>query len=168
MNCRREKRNFDEAHPLFAYRGMAAALIGAYKFQGRKSLAPFFASTLAQVLEQRWPNHALVPVPPRRASLRQRGWDPLECIVQILERRGFLVARLLERSGSVEQKRLSLEKRRRNAAASYHLRQSAAVPREVVLVDDVFTTGATVEACAKILKENGASFVAVLTLAMEL
>ena len=167
MRCRGREWSFEEALPIFAYDGAAAELVAAYKFSGRRSLARFLAGILSRALEENWPGWPVVPVPYRRAKIVEKGWDQVEEIVRILARRGFEVLRILERLPSGEQKRLSQEGRLENARKAYRLVPGAAVPPGLVLVDDVLTTGATAEACARALREGGAQRVAVLALAAD-
>lgn len=167
MRCRGKSWSFDEARPLFAYRGEAAGLIAAYKFGGRRSLSGFFASLAAREVQARWPGRPIVPVPFRSRKIRERGWDQVEEIARRLERGGMRVMRILERLPSGEQKKLGLEDRFENARRAYRLKGGALVPGELVLLDDVFTTGATAEACARELKEGGARAVAFLSIAAD-
>lgn len=167
MRCRDREWSFEEALPLFAYEGAAAELVAAYKFAGRRSLARFLAGLLSRALAGNWPGWPVVPVPYRRAKIVEKGWDQVEEIVRVLGRGGFEVRRILERLPSGEQKRLSQEGRLENARKAYRLVPGAAVPPELVLVDDVLTTGATAEACARALREGGARRVAVLALAAD-
>lgn len=170
MRCRGRSWSFDSCLPLFGYSGLPERLVGAYKFGGRLSLAPFIAGLMAEALSERWPGWTLVPVPPRRDKMRKRGWDQVEAIVRRLEARGFRAERLLERRPSAEQKSLGLEARFANAATAYALKAGAGrggLPARAVLVDDVFTTGATAEACARALKEGGVLELAVLAIAAD-
>jgi predicted amidophosphoribosyltransferase len=79
---------------------------------------------------------------------------------------GLPVVRLLERQGG-SRPQVGLERRARlvNARGSARARPGAAVPRRVVLVDDVYTTGATLDACAGALRRAGAAEVVALTFA---
>lgn len=167
MRCRDAEWSFDSAYPLFAYSGAPRELISAYKKRGRKSLAAPLARIVAEEISRRWPGRTVVPVPPRPGKTRTRGWDQVEEIARILERGGFRVARPLGRAAGAEQKRLGRIGRASNARASYFLRPGAASPEEVLLFDDVITTGATVDACARALKGGGARSVAVLALAAD-
>ncbi len=167
MRCRAKSWSFDEALPLYAYRGLAASLISAYKFAGHRSLASCFVPLLYETARIHWPGAAIVPVPFRRAKIVEKGWDQVEEIVCRLEKRGLPVARVLERLPSEEQKKLGLEARFENAKHAYRLRDGAKAPARAVLLDDVFTSGATAEACAKALKSGGSGFVAFLSLAAD-
>lgn len=167
MRCRDRSWSFDAAYPVFAFRGVAAALISAYKFGGARSLAGFFADLVAETARSRHPGAAIVPVPYRRAKIVEKGWDQVEELARRLEARGLAVARVLERLPSGEQKKLDLEGRFANARHAYRLRPGAEAPREAILLDDVFTTGATAEACCSALREGGASRVTFVSLAAD-
>jgi ComF family protein len=167
MRCRGVERAFDSAYPLFSYEGELRTLISAYKKGRRRSLAPFFAELLGNSLEERWPGRPIVPVPPRRGKARTRGWDQVEEIARLLEARGFQVERVLERGRSVEQKSLGRGGRGSNALKAYSLRRGAVPPERPVLLDDVTTTCATIEACAHALKEGGALRVDALLIAAD-
>jgi len=167
MRCRDTRWAFDSIHPLFSYAGPAKDLMAAYKTKRRRSLAPFFAVLFAEALEREWPGRTVVPVPPRPGKTRSRGWDQVEEIARLLERRGCAVARPLDRRPSDEQKRLGRGERGANAGRAYFLRPGASSPRLVLLIDDVVTTGATLDACARALKEGGASSVDALVFAAD-
>lgn len=167
MRCREREWSFEAARPVFPYDGAAAELIGAYKFAGRRELSRFFSRILARMLEENWPGWPVVPVPFRRSKIAAKGWDQVEEMAKDLERSGFCVRRILERLPSGEQKRLSSGDRLENARKAYRLAPGAVAPPEVVLLDDVFTTGATAEACSRALREGGARRVAFLALAAD-
>jgi ComF family protein len=167
MRCRGVERSFDEAYPLFSYAGRARELVTAYKKGNRRSLAPFFASLLAEEIRRRWPERVIVPVPPRPGRKAARGWDQVEEIARLLEARGFQVARPLARRASAEQKRLGRGDRSLNALRAYYLREGAVAPPRPLVLDDVITTCSTIEACAKALREGGAESVAALAIAAD-
>jgi ComF family protein len=167
MRCRGRDWTFDRAVPLFSYEGAFKTLLSAYKFGERRSLAVFFADLAERSLRSLWPGMPIVPVPPRPGKIREKGWDQVEAIVRILERRGLVVLRILERRFSAQQKRLGLVERKENARRAYGTIRGASVPRELVLLDDVITTCATAEACAAALRAAGARTISVLALAAD-
>lgn len=167
MRCRVAQRSFDSAFPLFSYAGGARELIAAYKKSGRRSLAPFIAELFAQEINSRWPERTIVPVPPRPGKLRSSGWDQVEEIARALEGRGFGVARPLERRPSEEQKSLGRGARGLNASLAYALRAGAVPPDLPLLIDDVVTTCATLDSCARALKAGGAGSVHALVFAAD-
>jgi len=167
MDCRRRSHDFDEAIPIFDFHGPAGILISAYKFGGRTGLASWFADRIAALISERWPGRVLVPVPPRRSLSGARSADHIERIARILSASGLTVARPLLRGPSQEQKKLGLRERAANASRAYRLRPFAKVPESVVIFDDVFTSGATADACSRALRQGGATAVAFVSIAVD-
>ena len=167
MRCRREERAFELAYPLFSYSGLARDLISAYKKTLRRSLAPLIASMFAEAIRSRWPDRIIVPVPPRPGKERERGWDQVEELARQLEAMGFELCRPLERGLSAEQKTLGRGERGLNAKKAYYLKPGASAPPHALLIDDVVTTCATLDACARALKGGGALTVEALVFAAD-
>ena len=167
MDCRGKVFACGEVLPLFVYESEAATLISAYKSRKRWSLAGFWADFIAVELRDRWPGCVVVPVPPRPEKRKAGQADQVELLARALVARGFRIERLLTRGASEQQKSLGREGRKVNSKAAYSLAPGVAVPREVVILDDVYTTGATVEACASALKAGGAAVVRAVVLAAD-
>ena len=167
MRCRTAEKAFDSAYPLFSYAGPMRELVSAYKKDHRRSLAPFFADLVEGPIRERWPDRVIVPVPPRPGKLRSQGWDQVEEIAAILESRGLIVARVLERGSSSEQKKLGRGERGTNARKAYSLKRGARAPKLSLLLDDVVTTCATLESCALALREDGASKINAIVIAAD-
>lgn len=121
-------------------------------------------------LDEKW---LLVPVPLHRSRLRTRQFNQAEEIARIVSQQcGLPMANVLKRTRRTEtQTRLSRKQRMDNLKKAFALRTSwrgekpagLAQARGVILVDDVFTTGSTVDACARVLRKAGVKRVAVLT-----
>jgi ComF family protein len=141
-------------------------IIHALKYQGRRSTAP----PLATLMKQQGASvlagaDAVVPVPLHPARERERGFNQAEDLARGL---GLPVARALRRVKSTRpQVDLTADERKTNVSDAFLCSGGASAPplRVVVLVDDVTTTGATLEACARILKAAGAREVRALTAA---
>ncbi len=108
----------------------------------------------------------LVPVPSRR---RTGAAGIVTQVTRCLQKtHGMTVMPLLERRGGAPQKTLNYAERQENLRERIHLAPGVgSIPREVVLVDDVFTTGATLDACARALRAAGCARVFGVTLAIE-
>ncbi len=163
--CRAAGYTFSSATAAFAYRGLARDLVIAMKSGRRRRLARLFAPHLAGILAERLPGLPVVPVPPRPGRGRS---DAVELLARELERHhGVSVLRLLRRAPGAAQKSLSYEQRLRNLAGRIRLRRNARPVGALVVLDDVFTTGATVDACARALLAAGAARVDAVTLAVD-
>ncbi len=137
------------------------ALLRAWKEQGLRRLAAVAATLVDEQLRR--PEGVLVPVPPDPERLLRRGTDTAGGLARELARRWELpLARPLRRAHGRRQRGLSRTERRRNVAAVF---VSAAAPNRVVLVDDVYTSGATAHAAATALRRAGAREVNVVTFA---
>jgi ComF family protein len=165
--CRRREYEFDSHLSLFEYQGAVRELIYQYKFRNRLRLARFLAGQLARVLVEAYPGAVLVPAPANPQAVRRRGWDPVERLCRALSRDyGWPACRALERRPGPAQKLLGYEARRGNLRGT--IRVCRPPPARVVLLDDVFTTGATASECSRALKEAGAARVDALSLAIDL
>ena len=153
--------------PVFLFRNRARADIGVQ--EGRApDPSSLFARLLAIEIEASWPGRVLVPVPPRPGKLRSRGWDQVEEIARRLERAGFPVERALERRPSEEQKSLGPRWQEATTPGRHTAsRPRSSSPLRPLLLDDVVTTCATIDACARALKEGGALDVAAVVLAAD-
>ncbi len=161
VRCRGADFAFDRHFSIFAYSGRVRDLIASFKFDKRTRLSGLFADLLGPQILAHYPGVPVVPVPGRRSA------DAVELIARKLEsRHGIEVLRLLRRSGGRPQKSLDLRHRRENLRGKILL-AGKAVPGETLLFDDVFTTGATADTCARVLIEGGCQKVSVVSIAME-
>jgi predicted amidophosphoribosyltransferase len=150
-----------------AYDGAARALVHALKLRGLTATADLMAAQIAAgVPAELLADRTLVPVPGNPRKRRARGFDPAERIARALARRTGLPTRavLRARAGAGSQVGAGREQRLRRAAINV----AGKPPRRALLVDDVQTTGATLEACARALKHAGSETVVAVTYARTL
>lgn len=161
--------------PLFSYRLWNRELMFRWKMQEERNFSPLFAKLLCDLLRKTG-DKVIVPVPPRKGKIRKNGWDQIEELCTFLEKRyGFRVLRILERNTSSQQKKLSRTQRLESIKSAYSMCPAQVLertlkplngrlPDSVCLIDDVCTTGSTLESCAEILKKEGIKTVNAVTL----
>jgi ComF family protein len=152
----------------FSYEGVARRVVMALKARSATQAARFMAGAInARAPAGLLAGGVLVPVPGQPAGNRRRGFDHAHEIARELGRlAGLPVAGALRRAPVRAQVGLGRAERGANARASVSV-QRAAVPRggRAILVDDVYTTGATLDACALALRGAGADEVVALCFA---
>lgn len=142
-----------------------------YKFWGGQDYAQVFGMLMAQCLTDGWgePMDGITWVPLSSKKLHQRGYDQSLLLAQrVGELTGLEVVSTLDKVRHTRQQSriVSPSARRANVAGAYQLREDAEVAgKHIVLVDDVVTSGATLEECAACLLQGGAEEVVALTLA---
>lgn len=162
--CAGRRPSFASARAAVAYEGPARPLVAGWKDRGLRPLAREFAALVAEVVACP-PVAALTFVPGDPERSLKRGQNPAEALARELAPRWDLpVSPLLRRRAPARAQRgLSRAERRKNVRGSFMV--VARPPTHVALVDDVYTTGATVSAAATELRRAGARSVHVVTFA---
>jgi ComF family protein len=171
--CPARDAAFDAAWSAVAYAGSARDAMHALKFAAARPLAQVMAAQIAAAAPASGllstPGATLVPVPPHPRRRRARGFDPAELIAVALARRtGLPLRRVLSRGHAPSHQLGASRAARRDPANLHFAARTRAAPQRAVLVDDVHTTGATLDACAHALREAGSQHVAAITWARTL
>ncbi len=171
-NCRELELHFAAARSAVAARGPVLESIHRYKYQGEMWFEDFLSEyfiAAARAWVQCEPCDGLVPVPLFPVKERERGFNQAQRLAARLgSALGVPVeSRLLQRVvPTPSQTHLSRSQRADNMRRAFALRGSSSLAgKRLVLIDDVFTTGATTSACAKLLLQAGAARVVVWTVA---
>lgn len=168
-------QNIDSMLPIFSYRLWNKELMYFWKIQENRSLADFFSKIINKTIKSLG-EYIIVPVPPRKGKIKKNGWDQINDLCQFLQYRyGYTILNLLERTTVIQQKKLNRAERLENLISAYKLTDknkikkelskiNNVIPETVVLIDDVSTTGSTLECCAKVLKSIGIKKIKAVTL----
>lgn len=170
--CSSEKPSFDGARSAVRYDGVVGEALRQLKYEQALWLAPDIAKLLKNCLKAEYPGlrvDLLVPVPLHHVRRRHRGYNQSEVLARELGRQLGCPSDpgILRRiRPTMSQTNLTAKERLSNVDKAFKYRRGQRLAgRRILLVDDVMTTGATVNACAKALKKGGATSVHVITAA---
>jgi ComF family protein len=179
--CRRIEPPYERAIAYGSYDGGLRELVHLLKYGGVRPAANVLGRMLSEAIAELSPHFtgdsiAVVPVPLYRGKLREREFNQAEIIARAAlkllpaDRRLHLNPRVLDRTRETpSQTGLTRHQRRENVRGAFAVARIEAVRgREVLVVDDVFTTGATVSECARVLRRAGATKVWIATVARTL
>jgi len=172
-DCVRWQAAIDGIRSPFRFEGVIRKSIHELKYQNLRALAVSMAGLLQEYLiASPLEVDVLMPVPLHRKRLRERGYNQSELLAQELGKRinipvvTDVLIRL--RHTPPQARTANVEERKRNIADSFACRDNRLRDRRVLLLDDVATSGATLDACAAVLKANGAALVWGLVMAREI
>ena len=169
--CLNQAWHFDRARGIVIYHGPIVAAVRLFKYSGKMYGLETFAALMEKYRQEHFLEEPdlILPVPLHPKRLRQRGFNQ----ALVLSRKFFPEHKeninpfILQRHQWTQpQTGLSAAARRGNVRNAFRLNNPAEIQnRRILLVDDVFTTGATVNECARILRKNRAAAVEVFTFA---
>jgi ComF family protein len=170
-DCSKWKKTFAVNRALLLYDDSMRASLARFKFQNRREYASFYAQEIANRLGAvilSWQPDALIPVPIHKNKRSARGFNQAERLAVELGKRlelPVVTDWLVRDVETVAQKQLNNIERLKNLENAFHLRDNGVKLDKVVIVDDIYTTGATLEACSRILKSGGSREVYGITVA---
>lgn len=175
-DCRKKYHIFDKGISLFKYDDMLKESIYRFKYQGMKIYGSYYAKELAGRFANEissWNADAVIAVPIHKSRLRKRGYNQAQIIAKELvkninsgiEKKLIIDDNLLVRTKkTVPQKELDVWQRKKNIENAFKVSENVVEYKKVILVDDIYTTGCTIDECARVLKEAGVLEVYFVTL----
>lgn len=165
-NCLRRPRSYECGVALIRYDTAAQKSMAAVKYKNRREYLDFYAEAIARRYSYFFsgrPDAVLMPVPVHPARLRSRGFNQAgELAVRLGRLTGLFVDQtlLIRTRKTAPQKNLGPEERLKNLRHAFGVSERAKqkghrIPDQVILIDDIYTTGSTIEACTRVLKEAG-------------
>lgn len=142
-------------------------LVHDYKYKSTRAIRGALADLAEQVLPYVDGEVSLVPLPTIEKHIRERGFDHISLLARaIAKKRGWMVEKLLVRAQNTVQVGAGMTARVMQAVSAYEFSGTIKPERTYILVDDVWTTGASMKAAIKKLQRAGASKIIVLVLAV--
>ena len=174
-DCMTHRHRYYRGAAVFRYRTVSGSLY-RFKYDGRREYADFFGLEMARAAErffaQTGPGHRpdlLIPVPCSKKRLRERGYNQAAILArQVSRKTGIPVAEdlLIRAKDTLVMRTLSASERQNNLKKGFLVYGNGVRLKSIMLIDDIYTTGATIDACAGALLEAGAKEVSFLTFAI--
>ncbi len=169
-DCARRSRSFQYGMALLNYNEAAARSMARIKYHNKREYLDFYSQAAAARYGKRIKKmnvDAFVPVPVHPSKLKARGFNQAQVFAEKLgEQLGIpALSDVLIRDRKTEpQKNLSPRERFANLQHAFHARELPDGVRHIMLIDDIYTTGSTIEACTRALKKAGAENIYFLTI----
>ena len=170
-DCKQKQHKFVQGKSLYEYK-TASDMIYRFKYGKRKEYAEFLGWEMAKYFEEdirKWKAEALVPVPIHKSRKKQRGYNQAELLaIELSKRIGIpMKSDLIVRwRKTTPQKLLKQSERQNNLKKAFKIGKNDVKLSTIIIIDDIYTTGSTVDEMASLLKETGIEKIYVLTLAI--
>lgn len=170
IDCRKRERSFDAGLALFEYNTVIKESVERFKFKNKREYVDFYAEEIGKHLKQlllMWRAQVLIPVPVHPMKRRSRGFNQAELLADAIGKEiGIQTDKkvLYRCKNTIPQKELDEKERIKNLQDAFQIGKNVVQYKQVILVDDIFTSGSTVDSCARVLKNNGINRVYTLCL----
>lgn len=167
-NCIEKNINFDTARSVFNYQDTIGGVIQNFKYNNCRYLSKYFAEELYKIyIKEKFECDYITFVPMSEQRLNERGYNQAELLAEEFSMlSGLEVLSVINKVKETErQAKLTMKERLKNLNSSFKIDKKLVKGKKILLIDDVLTTGATVETISKLLKTAKASKVIVLTVA---
>lgn len=169
-DCRKYPHKFIRGRSLYRYESVAGSLF-RFKYQGRQEYADFWGEELYRNLGkdiQSMRADVIVPVPLHKSRFNERGYNQSALLGKALAKRiqiPYCDKIVVRHKKTLPQKQLSYTERQNNLKKAFKLSVNDVKLNTVIIIDDIYTTGSTVDALSQVFLENGVRNVYVITLA---
>ena len=154
-NCLDMNWAFKSNYSIFPYSGLSKEILNQFKFKKDSRYAVYYAEKIYNYILDNFHEKPLIcPIPTSNIKRKIKNGYQLDSIVTELKKLDLKVSPLLKKRYSKTQKKLNKIERMNNLNNSFYIKKSKNKIDTIILLDDVFTTGATINSCAKVLKEK--------------
>lgn len=170
-DCAARRHLFDRGRALFAYRSVSAS-IARFKYAGRREYAAYYANCMVKQLAAFIGDcgaQAFIPVPLHKSRLRRRGYNQAEVLARelsVLTGIPVLADWIVRVKKTAPMKDLSAQERQNNLKRAFNIRQNDVKLSTVIIIDDIYTTGSTIDAMSRELKKAGVKRIYFMALAI--
>ncbi len=172
FDCARGKAEYDQGKALWVYRAKVKDSIYRFKYQNRREYAAYYGAELVRIYGD-WIRmrkvQAIVPIPISKARYRRRGYNQAELVAKEVGKRmglpvyGNLLLRIRDTGA---QKELSVGERKNNLKKAFKMKENKVQLDHILLIDDIYTTGSTMNEAARELRRAGVGHVYCLSVSI--
>ena len=170
-DCSRRKHLYTRGRAAFEYDSVMKESISRFKYKNRREYGDFYVQEILKSCEEAvrsWNIDLIVPIPLHKSRRRKRGFNQAELLAREVAKGLCMEYRplLVKAKNNQIQHSLGMEERAKNVQGVYRaVNREEIEGKRILLVDDIFTTGATMGECAKTLTDSGAAVVVGASLA---
>ena len=171
-DCCKKKHSYNEGRAVLCYDEVSSKSIYGFKYNSRQEYAKFYGRIMTEKLKRKikaWNPDLIVPVPVHKSKLKTRGYNQAALIARELSKSLKIPCRddlVIRKSNTKVQKELNAKEREINLKKAFIVRENSVKLKSVLIVDDIYTTGSTIDSVARCLKEKGVENVYFVTLAI--
>ena len=167
-------KKYEKLMYIFKYESLVRKLMLGYKFSNKAYLCNFFANIITSNKEclnciQKY--DMIIPVPMHKNKMKKRGYNQTELLADAISKNSGIMARkdiMQKVVNTTTQSKLGGKARQSNIKSAFFIKNDCEVEeKNIILLDDIYTTGATAQECSRILKNAGARKILVLVLAKD-
>ena len=171
-DCRRYHHDYKMGIGVFAYNDMVSKSIYRFKYYNRRTYAECYGAAIALRCGEKikgWQADVIIPVPIHKRKMIKRGYNQAELIARVVgEKMNIAVDErcLLRTVNTRPQKEMNKSERVQNLKKAFVVAEGAIKFKKIILIDDIYTTGSTIDACARALLEAGAKEIYFISLSI--
>lgn len=171
-DCEKRKHFYDRGVAVWEHRPAVAQAIYQFKYHNRRIYGRFFAREMVKSYEsmiRQWNISLIVPIPISKKRKRQRGYNQAGILAKEVSRMtGIPCAQNLfvRVKDTTPQKKLGVKERRLNLMHAFAVKDGVKLPSNILVIDDIYTTGNTMDMAAYVLKKAGAENVFFMTISI--
>jgi ComF family protein len=173
-DCERKTHHFHQGYAVWVYDKAMQHSLAEFKYHSKKEYAKFYIQEMLHYYRdtiKKLSPDVIVPIPIHKSKYRERGYNQADILAQGLGKElklPVLSNLLIRNKKTLPQKQLSDKERLRNLQEAFEFNQKEAIGfskeiTKVLLVDDIYTTGSTIEACANVLQSFGIKDICFIT-----
>jgi len=171
-DCTEHQFEYEQGRSLWLHQGLVKKSIYQFKYHNRRIHGEWYAKELFRLYGHKlkeWGIDCIIPVPLHKRKKRMRGYNQAEIVAKHLGQISGIpvdTKSVVRVRNTKAQKRLNNQERKQNLVNAFQVQKTWKMAKNVLVIDDIYTTGATINAVASVLKEKGARKVCFLTISI--